>query len=123
MFKSGDVVELTVKDRDISLNAESEFKLFKLTGTIQRSAHYDPPETIRLFTADKRFPVSVIRTKNIVEVAGKAVNLTKTDSQTWEVAGSKGAQYTVTRIGSDYTCNCTGFQFRKHCKHIDGVAK
>lgn len=123
MFKSGEVVELTVKERNTNLNATSEFKFFTLNGTIQRSAHYDPPETIRLFTADKRFPVSVIPTKNIVSVAGKAVNLEKTDSQTWDVVGSKGSHYTVTRIGSDYTCNCPGFGWRKHCKHIDGVAK
>jgi len=121
MFKSGQTVELTVKERDINLNAQSEFKFFKLSGTVQRSAHYDPPETIRLFTADKRFPVSVIPTKNIVEVSGNAVNLTKTDSQTWDVAGSKGAHYTVTRIGGDYKCTCIAGQFNRLCKHINQV--
>jgi hypothetical protein len=123
MFKSGDVVELTVKERDIHIDAIAEFKFSVLRGTVQRSAHYDPPETVRLFTADLRFPVSVISLKNIVEVSGKSVNLEKTDSQTWEVKGSKGATYTVTRIGSDYTCNCVGFQYRKKCKHVDGVTK
>lgn len=123
MFKVGENVEITVKERDLSLESKTGVKFFVLSGVVQRSAHYDPPETIRLFTANKYFPVSVVSTKNITEVSGKVVSLAKTDSQTWKVKGSGGKIYTVSRIGSDYNCQCSGFQFRRKCKHIDGVAK
>ena len=123
MFTSGQEVEITVKQRDIALDAKSEFKYTVLNGVIQRSAHYDPPETIRLFTANPNFPVSVVAIKNIIEVEGKCVNFEKSDNQTWEVTGSKGDSYTVTRMGRDYRCTCKGFQFNKRCTHIAKIAK
>ena len=33
------------------------------------------------------------------------------------VTGSNGAVYTVSKNGSRYSCTCTGFQFRRKCKH------
>jgi hypothetical protein len=123
MLNIGEKVEILVKDADLNLASKTGIKYFTLSGIVQRSAHYDPPETIRLFTANKDFPVSVVRLKNIVEVSGKKISLEKTDSQTWEVKGSKGATYTVSRIGSDYSCNCVGFQYRRKCKHVSEIAK
>jgi len=43
------------------------------------------------------------------------------DTQVFLIAGSKGSQYAVTRQGKKYTCTCSGFQFRKNCKHIEEV--
>lgn len=39
----------------------------------------------------------------------------------WEVPGSKGKTYTVTREpggGLNYTCTCPGFLYRGSCKHV-----
>jgi hypothetical protein len=33
------------------------------------------------------------------------------------VTGSKGSIYTVSKNGERYSCTCTGFQFRRKCKH------
>jgi hypothetical protein len=33
------------------------------------------------------------------------------------IPGSNGAQYTVSKNGTSYSCTCTGFQFRRKCKH------
>lgn len=35
------------------------------------------------------------------------------------ITGSKGTQYSVTKTGNKYTCSCSGFQFRKKCRHIE----
>ena len=37
------------------------------------------------------------------------------------VAGSNGAIYHVTRSTNTYSCTCSGFQFRRKCKHIDSI--
>jgi len=42
-------------------------------------------------------------------------------TKSWEVSGSKGAKYTVRLANGSYTCTCTGFGFRRRCKHIEGV--
>jgi hypothetical protein len=41
----------------------------------------------------------------------------KPAGRTWTVAGSKGAEYTVTELDGAKTCNCPGFRFRGACKH------
>lgn len=38
-----------------------------------------------------------------------------------QVAGSKGAVYHVTKRGENYSCTCSGFSFRRKCRHIDSV--
>jgi hypothetical protein len=33
------------------------------------------------------------------------------------ITGSNGSTYTVSKNGGRYSCTCTGFQFRRKCKH------
>ena len=37
------------------------------------------------------------------------------------VTGSNGAIYYVTKNMNTYVCTCSGFQFRRKCKHIDSI--
>jgi len=37
------------------------------------------------------------------------------------VAGSNGATYYVTKNMNTYVCTCSGFQFRRKCRHIDSI--
>jgi hypothetical protein len=41
----------------------------------------------------------------------------QTEGRSWTVAGSKGAEYTVTESSGHLKCSCPGFQFRGDCKH------
>jgi hypothetical protein len=114
-------IELKMKTPNCNLFNKSGFVIDSIKGVRQNSAKWDPPGTIRVFVGADPFPVRVIKLDRIVELFGKSVDLTKKDVQTWKVAGSKNNVYTVTRMGNDYQCNCVGFQYRKHCKHIEGV--
>jgi len=40
-------------------------------------------------------------------------------SKEWTILGSRGASYKVKLHNGSYTCNCTGYSFRRNCKHID----
>ena len=42
-------------------------------------------------------------------------------AKTFEVKGSKGKIYKVTKTGSKWKCECRGFQFRQDCKHIQNL--
>ena len=36
---------------------------------------------------------------------------------------SNNKEYQVILNNNQYTCNCTGFSYRRKCKHVDAVAK
>jgi hypothetical protein len=42
----------------------------------------------------------------------------QTAGRTRTVAGSKGAEYTVTELNGQVTCSCPGFKFRGACRHV-----
>jgi len=44
-----------------------------------------------------------------------------TQMQRWTVTGSKGSAYTVQEYGGAWRCSCPGYQFRRKCRHIEGV--
>ncbi|CAB4130093.1 Zinc finger, SWIM-type [uncultured Caudovirales phage] len=95
----------------------SEFELFE-------GEELPPPkwvsgiETLVLSTAIADFPFRLIPRSDIVEIDGIPYRGNEPQQQTIEVAGSKGAVYQVT-LGKQKSCTCSGFQFRKHCKHIE----
>ena len=39
--------------------------------------------------------------------------------ESWEVKGSTGKTYTVTHRNEAWLCTCTGFTYRRKCKHIE----
>ncbi len=73
-------------------------------------------DAIALSTGLADWPVRVIPRSWIISINGQAYTHTDTN-QTKTVKGSKGEIYTVT-MGARPSCTCTGFQFRKSCKHI-----
>jgi hypothetical protein len=71
-------------------------------------------------SGDARWPIRVIN-MNAVEqldlISGGFIEINN-KPKTVVVKGSKGATYTVSNSGKGWNCTCTGFQFRKKCKHI-----
>lgn len=75
-------------------------------------------------SGDNDWPIRVI-TMDFVQdlniLSGDFKNI-ETDVKTWEVPGSKGNKYVVTRNSQGWSCTCTGFQFRKQCKHVSELS-
>lgn len=85
------------------------------------------PSQLAITTGDPKFPFRVIERKYIVSIdndsysyAGATVNSTVTET-VHRVAGSRGQEYTVT-LGAVSRCTCTGFAYRRTCKHITQLA-
>ena len=43
--------------------------------------------------------------------------------ETWQVRGSKGDIYTVSRLDGRYFCTCPGSTFRGTCRHVTELAQ
>lgn len=73
---------------------------------------------------DAAWPIRVINLGSVVRLdfesgSGDTVDTT---AQTWEVTGSRGDRYLVTRDAQGWTCDCKGFQFRKNCRHVSELS-
>lgn len=75
-------------------------------------------DSLALSTGIGDWPVRVIPRTWIVSINGTAYTAPSSQTQTHIVRGSRGEQYTVT-MGARPSCTCTGFQFRKTCKHVE----
>lgn len=63
----------------------------------------------------------IIPLSNVVSIDDTAVEETPKGSnapRVVKVDGSKGKQYLVTIQGNVKSCNCTGYGFRRTCKHL-----
>jgi hypothetical protein len=75
-------------------------------------------------TGDDQWPIRVINLGNVVSMRFESGSGTEVNTavQTWEVTGSAGNRYLVTRDTSGWSCDCKGFQFRRNCRHITEVS-
>ena len=74
-------------------------------------------DSLALTTGIADFPIRVIPRSWILSIDGTVYTHTASQTLSKIVKGSKGEEYTVT-LGAKPTCTCTGFQFRRTCKHI-----
>lgn len=82
---------------------------------------WSEPGTICLSTGDPLFPVRQIHPDSIVSIDDNPVEppKQKAEERVLVVPGSKGATYTVTIGPRGNSCTCSGFGFRRACKHIN----
>lgn len=107
-------------------------------GVVRDSASYDELDTFRLYTGDKFDPIKVVCMEYItkieyipgnsdgmasVELLEQAAEADKPIVQSFEVQGSKGNTYVVTRTGHKFQCTCPAADFGRNCKHVRQVKK
>ena len=76
-------------------------------------------------SGDDAWPVRVINVSNIrnLRITSGRSHSVNTSTQTYTIAGSKGASYCVTRSAAGWHCQCKGFEFRGRCRHIEEAQK
>jgi hypothetical protein len=79
------------------------------------------PNQLALSTGNPEFPFRVINKSHIISINNQAMEQKDLSIKTFNVKGSKGDSYTVTVDSGKMHCTCSGFQFRKSCKHIKEV--
>lgn len=79
------------------------------------------PGQIALSTGNTEFPFRVINKSLIISINNQVMTQKDTVIKTFNVKGSKGDSYTVTVGSGKMHCTCSGFQFRKSCKHVKEV--
>jgi hypothetical protein len=75
-------------------------------------------------TGDDQMKIRVINMDlvNDIELLSGSMKDVDTDVKVYEVAGSKGNKYIVTKNSKGWDCTCPGFQFRKACKHVSELS-
>ena len=78
------------------------------------------PGTICLTTGQAKFPIRRIDPEYIVSIDDTAVEAPTVSQEikVVDIAGSKGNTYQVTITPTGRSCTCSGYEFRKSCKHI-----
>lgn len=100
------------------------------TGTILPNRSYEGADVIALSTDVPdwwKFPRRVISKKEIISIKkfdseeNIPFTVMKEETKSHTVQGSGGKEYTVKQVGSNFTCTCVGYGFRKDCKHVNSV--
>ena len=75
-------------------------------------------------SGDDTWPIRVITMDFVRDVKIVTGDFKEVDTgiRTFEVPGSKGNKYVVTSNSQGWSCTCTGFQFRKQCKHVSELS-
>ncbi len=75
-------------------------------------------------TGDEFMKVRVITMDMVrdIELLTGSMKNVDTDVKVYEVSGSKGNKYIVTKNSKGWDCTCPGFQFRKACKHVSELS-
>ena len=117
----GSKLRVTTRYKETYYFSTKEWNDTTFEGEVVQSNKWDAADTFKLFTGNPEHPYSIIpitRVHAIEYITGKPGKVVSNDVRTWTVAGSKGDQYTVSQTGTKWNCTCSGFQFRKMCKHV-----
>lgn len=72
-------------------------------------------------TDEVGFPFRTIAMADVVEVEVVHNKAPEPNKATYQVKGKNDKVYLVKKNNSLWTCNCTGFSYRKTCSHVDEV--
>jgi len=93
-------------------------------GAIIQNPKWVADDCICLSTGDRQFPFRVIEKALIVDSTTTIqYNKPKSDRNVFQCRGTNSNVYTITREGTQWSCTCTGFGFRRDCKHVQAAKK
>lgn len=83
-------------------------------GTVIPNPVWVSPDSFCLSTGNPQFPFRIIAKEDII--CGWEFPTKNNNSI---VVESKGKKYLLTKTATGYSCNCTGYSYRRHCSHIE----
>ena len=95
-------------------------KTYTYEGEVVATPRWVDYPAVALTTGDKSFPIRIIDRSNIITMDDEIVNQKKQDDtrKVFVVKGSKGNEYVVTVEGTNKSCTCQAFMYRRSCRHI-----
>jgi hypothetical protein len=112
-FEIGQSVEIQTRLRSNLLGIEFENHLFK--GEIINNPKWLDNDYISIHTDNKEYPISHIHKKFII---GFDFGVERSIIRVFKVTSKlNGKTYNVVSKKGNVSCDCTGFQFRRVCKH------
>lgn len=123
--REGSQVVVTTKHRNTVLGGDP-FKFNTYKGVVVKASPWMSPHEFMIATGNAQHPKAIINSgfvHSIDYVSGLASTV-NTDSRIFRVTSkSSGKHYVVTLASGKITCTCTGFEYRKHCKHSQAVSQ
>lgn len=89
-------------------DSKSEMYAYVMAGT----------NVVKKFVEPIRFHIKGRKFKEVPNTWKFSRDEQKLEGETWNVVGSKGNIYTVSKTQTDWSCTCPGFQYKSDCKHI-----
>jgi hypothetical protein len=124
----GDVVTVLVKNRMPGMLVWRP-AIDELEGKIMSSPDWVPEHSFCM-TGSRWVPMRVIRWSDVVSITqnGRTEKVALSAEvtakpQEWQIAGSRGTTYTVSKIRGNWRCNCVAGQFNRACKHVAQAQK
>ena len=118
----------TVYPNSYAYRGEDENYVSKTREGVVVKSIFNDPFYFAVETGAADHPVSEFNSKSQhvvkIEVLMGGVHNVATDTKAWKVKSSNGKKfYLVQRVNGKFSCTCTGFEFRKDCKHIAAVGE
>lgn len=121
----GSYVRVTVRYPNINLFEAETHKFETYEGRVVPNEKWDSPTSFCM-TGNKYIRIRNIRVDDDVQIeyiSGSERKIDVTGFRGFKVE-SKGKTYLVgVQNSKKFTCNCTGFGYRKTCSHVQAVAK
>lgn len=116
-FTIGQTIDLQVRHMSNVLGVGQE--ILRYIGKVVPTPKWLDNDYVSVHTGRPEYPVSHINKQNIV---GFEFAKERMETRIFRVKSkSKGSIYNVISVNGTVSCDCIGFQFRKTCKHSEGV--
>jgi len=118
MYSIGQTITITTRHRSHYIYRTSDFTTNTYSGVVLPNPKWlEHQNHVTIKTDD-----GMTRIIDLANVVGALKTVDSPETRTFEVVSkSKGSKYIVTAIGNRVNCSCTGFQFRRTCKHSSAV--